>query len=52
MGEVVALDRHGLNGLSGDMAQPSAIFDTIMALRSEVVVNAFAYTAVDLAETE
>nr|WP_269527533.1 sugar nucleotide-binding protein [Acinetobacter baumannii] len=46
---MVALDRHGLNGLSVDMAQPSAIFDTIMALKSEVVVNAFAYTAVDLA---
>ena len=25
LGEVVALDRHGLNGLSGDMTQPSAI---------------------------
>ena len=52
LGEVVALDRHGLNGLSGDMTQPSAIFDTIVALKPDVVVNASAYTAVDLAETE
>ena len=52
LGDVIALDRHGLNSLSGDMTQPQAIYDTILAVQPDVVVNASAYTAVDLAETE
>lgn len=52
LGEVVALDRYGSEGLSGDMTQPQAIHQTILTLKPDVVVNASAYTAVDLAETE
>lgn len=52
LGDVIALDRHGLAGLSGDMTQPRAIYNTIMTVKPDVVVNAAAYTAVDLAETE
>ena len=52
LGDIIALDRHGLDGLSGDMTQPQAIYDTILAVQPDVVVNASAYTAVDLAETE
>ena len=52
LGDVIALDRHGLAGLSGDMTQPQAIYNTIMTVKPDVVVNAAAYTAVDLAETE
>jgi dTDP-4-dehydrorhamnose reductase len=52
LAEVIALDRHGLNGYSGDMSQPQAIRETILAIKPDVVVNASAYTAVDLAESE
>ena len=52
LGEVIALDRHGYNGLQGDMSQPEAIKQTILRLKPDIVVNASAYTAVDLAETE
>lgn len=52
LGEVIALDRHGLDGISGDMTQPQAIHKTILRIKPDVVVNASAYTAVDLAETE
>ncbi|MEL1747312.1 SDR family oxidoreductase, partial [Acinetobacter baumannii] len=52
LGDIIALDRHGLNGLSGDMTQLQAIYDTILAVQPDVVVNASAYTAVDLAETQ
>lgn len=52
LGEVIALDRHGAQGLQGDMSQPDAVKETILKLQPDVVVNASAYTAVDLAETE
>ncbi|MEJ2900748.1 dTDP-4-dehydrorhamnose reductase [Acinetobacter sp. NS-4] len=52
LGEVIALDRHGYNGLQGDMSQPEAVKETILKLNPDIVVNASAYTAVDLAETE
>lgn len=52
LGEVVALDRYGSEGISGDMTQPQAIYQTILKIKPDVVVNASAYTAVDLAETE
>lgn len=51
LGEVIALDRQGHANLCGDMTQPQAIHDTIIKLQPNVVVNASAYTAVDLAET-
>lgn len=52
LGEVIALDRHGHNGLQGDMSQSEAVKQTILKLKPDIVVNASAYTAVDLAETE
>jgi len=52
LGELIGLDRYGQDSLSGDMTQPQAIFDTILSVKPNVVVNASAYTAVDLAETE
>lgn len=52
LGEVIALDRHGVNSWCGDMSQPDAIYQTVIGMKPDVVVNASAYTAVDLAETE
>jgi dTDP-4-dehydrorhamnose reductase len=46
-GEVVALDRAGL-----DLADPDAIQATVRAVAPDLIVNAGAYTAVDLAEKE
>lgn len=52
LGEIIALDRHGLNEWCGDLTQPEKIYQTILDISPDVVVNASAYTAVDLAETE
>ncbi|WP_374528774.1 dTDP-4-dehydrorhamnose reductase [Acinetobacter sp.] len=52
LAEVIALDRSGWGDFSGDMSQPQAIRETILKLKPNVVVNASAYTAVDLAEAE
>jgi dTDP-4-dehydrorhamnose reductase len=52
LGEVVALDRHGLHGWSGDISQPSALAQTVQQIQPQVIVNAAAYTAVDRAESE
>ncbi|MBB4835133.1 dTDP-4-dehydrorhamnose reductase [Acinetobacter schindleri] len=52
LGEVIALDRNGLNQWRGDLSQPEQIYQTILDLSPDVVVNASAYTAVDLAETD
>lgn len=52
LGEVVALDRHGLHGWSGDLSQPSALVQTVQQIQPQVIVNAAAYTAVDRAESE
>lgn len=55
LGEVVALQRqaHGkTSGLCGDISDLSALAQTIRAVRSDVIVNAAAHTAVDKAESE
>ena len=52
LGEVVALDRSGAPGLCGDLANPEGIAATIRTLAPQIIVNAAAYTAVDLAEKE
>ena len=52
LGEVVALDRHGLHGWSGDLSQPSELVQTVQQIQPQVIVNAAAYTAVDRAESE
>lgn len=46
-GDVTALTRQQF-----DLAQPDAIVETMRALQPDLVVNAAAYTAVDLAERE
>lgn len=53
LGEVEALDRR-LNsaGFCGDITDFNAIRHAITEIKPDVVVNATAYTAVDLAETE
>lgn len=52
LGEVISLDRNGLNQWCGDLSKPEQIYQTIVDIAPNVVVNASAYTAVDLAETE
>ncbi|SER35345.1 dTDP-4-dehydrorhamnose reductase [Azotobacter beijerinckii] len=52
LGEVVALDRHGEQGLCGDLADLDGLTATLRALDPDVIVNAAAYTAVDKAENE
>jgi dTDP-4-dehydrorhamnose reductase len=50
-GELTALHRNS-SGACGDLAQPAALAATIRSLAPDVIVNAAAYTAVDLAEKE
>jgi dTDP-4-dehydrorhamnose reductase len=52
LGTVVALDRAGAAGLSGDFTQPEAVAAAVHAVAPRFVVNAAAYTAVDRAESE
>ncbi|MFN3297587.1 dTDP-4-dehydrorhamnose reductase [Caldimonas sp.] len=52
LGEVVALDRHGHDGLCGDLTQLDSLAATVRTLRPDVIVNAAAHTAVDRAESE
>lgn len=52
LGDVVALDRHGIKGLCGDLSNLEGIATTIRSTRPDVVVNAAAYTAVDTADSE
>jgi dTDP-4-dehydrorhamnose reductase len=52
LGPLIALDRHGADGLCGDLGDPHGLAATVRALRPQVIVNAAAYTAVDKAESE
>jgi dTDP-4-dehydrorhamnose reductase len=52
LGELVALDRHGSDGLCGDLEQVDTLADTVRRLAPDIIVNAAAYTAVDRAEHE
>jgi len=47
LGEIVALDRNGL-----DLASPDAILDRCREIEPSLILNAAAYTAVDKAESE
>lgn len=49
-GEVIALDRHSQPAI--DLADPGAVGSVVHAVRPDLIVNAAAYTAVDLAEQE
>jgi dTDP-4-dehydrorhamnose reductase len=52
LGELIALDRHPVDGLSGDLSDLDALRATIRKVKPDVIVNAAAYTAVDKAESE
>ena len=52
LGELVALDRHSVDGLCGDLANLEALRATIRQVAPDVIVNAAAYTAVDKAESD
>lgn len=52
LGELVALDRHPVDGLSGDLSDLDALRATIRQVSPDIIVNAAAYTAVDKAESE
>lgn len=52
LGEVVALDRQGGEGLCGDLADLAGLAQTVRQVRPQVIVNAAAHTAVDKAESE
>ncbi|MBX9404209.1 dTDP-4-dehydrorhamnose reductase [Pseudomonas baetica] len=52
LGELIALDRHAVEGLCGDLSNLDALRATIRRVRPDIIVNAAAYTSVDKAESE
>ncbi len=52
LGELVALDHDGGDGLCGDFSQPDAVAATVRRVAPDLIVNAAAHTAVDRAESE
>jgi dTDP-4-dehydrorhamnose reductase len=52
LGEVIALDRQGADGLCGNLADLDGLAATVRRVAPQVIVNAAAYTAVDKAESE
>ncbi|MBV6825625.1 dTDP-4-dehydrorhamnose reductase [Pseudomonas sp. PD9R] len=52
LGELIALDRHAVDGLCGDLSDLDVLRTTIRQVQPDVIVNAAAYTAVDKAESE
>ena len=52
LGQLTALDRHGCEQLTGNLADINGITETIAKVKPDVIVNAAAYTAVDKAEVE
>jgi dTDP-4-dehydrorhamnose reductase len=52
LGELIALDRHAVEGFCGDLSDLDALRATIRRIRPDIIVNAAAYTAVDKAESE
>jgi dTDP-4-dehydrorhamnose reductase len=52
LGELVALDRHGRDGLCGNLADVQGLAQTVHRVQPDIIVNAAAYTAVDKAESE
>ncbi|WP_159811540.1 dTDP-4-dehydrorhamnose reductase [Pseudomonas sp. 18058] len=52
LGELIALDRNPVDGLTGDLSNPDELRKTIRQIAPDVIVNAAAYTAVDKAESE
>jgi len=52
LGQVVALDREGGDGLCGDLGDLDGLARTVRQVRPQLIVNAAAHTAVDKAESE
>lgn len=53
LGQIICLDRHiNSEGLCGDISDFAAIEHIYKTIKPDVVINAAAYTAVDLAESE
>lgn len=52
LGQLVALDRTGADGLRGDLENLEALRHTVAKVAPDVIVNAAAYTAVDKAESD
>ncbi|SFT76709.1 dTDP-4-dehydrorhamnose reductase [Pseudomonas marincola] len=52
LGELIALDRHVIDGISGDLCNLDLLRASIRTIKPEIIVNAAAYTAVDKAESE
>jgi dTDP-4-dehydrorhamnose reductase len=52
LGDVIALDRQGADGLCGDLSDLKGLERTVREVRPDVIVNAAAYTAVDKAESD
>lgn len=52
LGEIIALDRTGNAGLTGDLADVEGLRATVRDCQPDVIVNAAAYTAVDQAEQQ
>lgn len=52
LGTLIALGRHGQNGLCGNLEDQDGLAETIQSVRPDVIINAAAYTAVDKAETD
>jgi len=52
LGMLVALDRHGADGLCGDVSRLDELAQTIRTVAPDIIVNAAAYTAVDQAESD
>lgn len=52
LGNVIALDRNGQDGLCGDIGNLDGLRGTIEQIKPDLLVNAAAYTAVDQAQSE
>lgn len=52
LGELVAMDHEGHNGLCGNLTRLEELAATVQTVKPDVIVNAAAYTAVDRAESE
>lgn len=52
LGDIIALDRTGADGLTGDLADLEGLRETIRSCQPDIIVNAAAYTAVDHAEQQ
>ena len=52
LGELVALQRQGANGLSGNLELLGELPNTVRAVSPDIIINAGAYTNVDKAESE